>query len=545
YAFVPMGEHKVKNIPEPVTVYRVEPDPGLVAKAIGWKGAGTTKSRWAVGVLAAAVLALLAAASVTDQFAPWRTILDDTGAMSAGLDPHRIAVLPFANMSQDEDNAYFADGITEELTTRIAQVGRLAVIARTSIMRYKNTEKSIGEIGRELSVGTILEGSVRKVGDQVRITAQLIDVDTEAHLWAKNYDQPLADVFGIQSAVAQEVAESLKITLLEGEQERIAKPLTNSVEAHSLYLRAMHVWDHTSDIVRAVELLEEAIDQDPSYAAAHAALSDLSLSLTNYTNISSEEAGARAAKHAEMALALDSELAEAHYAAARVKMAVDWDWDGAEKSFKRALELNPNLIRARIMYGWRIHLALRRNFDQALREVSGAYERDPLSIDAISAMAWVRYHRREYDAAIAMARQGLELFPDDPWLYACLGQSQVRKGDHDTGLAEIQRGLELAPDSGFILTVLGWSYGMSGQIDKAQEVFTQLEGRAEEDAVSPVILAWTLSGMNEKSRALDYLEQAYAQHDNMMIWLRNTDLFDILSEEPRYQALARKMGLEV
>lgn len=539
FGFEPMGEHKVKNIPEPITIYRLRSETGLVAKTIGFKNAAWRAWPWVAGAVLLTAFVLAAA------LRPW----DDNALRPAAdrpepatFDLQRVAVLPFTNMSPDPDNAYFADGITEELTTRIAQVADLAVIARTSVMRYKDTDKSIGEIGRELRVGTILEGSVRKAGDQVRITAQLIDVASESHLWAEHYDRTLADLFSIQSAVAQEVVESLHVTLMEDERVRLAAEPTDSVQAHTLYLRAMHLWDQSSDIVRAVDLLRQAIEEDPGYAVAHAALADLSLSLASYTNTPADVAQQQAADHATTALALNDELAEAHFAMARVKMSVEWDWDTAEAHFKRAIELNPNLTRAKIYYGWRLLMALRRQFDAALEEIQEALARDPLSIDAMSAMAWVRY-RHEYEAAIATSHDALELFPDEPWFYANVGQSLVRQGHYDEGIEALTKAIELAPESGWIQGTLGWAYGMAGREQAAWEIVKQLRDQARKGYLSPIALALTLTGLGEKEQALDRLEQAYVERDNLIIWLRGSDFHDVLAGEPRYEALVEKMGL--
>ncbi len=342
-----VGEQQVKNIERPVRVYRVLLD-GIAAD--GSQLPPPSRARWRWSPAAAAGIVLLIALGVIGWWRPWQgtdSAIEQVTSPAAAPDPRRIVVLPFANMSPDAENAYFADGITEELTTRIAQIGDLAVIARTSAMQLQ--EKNVAEIGRALNVGTILEGSVRKAGNQVRITAQLIDVQSQTHLWAEHYDRDLADVFAIQSAVAQQVARSLQITLLADERRRITARSTSDIEAYKLYLKAKHVWDQASDPVQALDLLNRAVERDPDFAVAHAEIADLSLSLLGYTNVSSEEANAQARKHVEIALALDDGLAEAHFAMARLKMMEDWDWDGAAASLERALEINPNLTRARML----------------------------------------------------------------------------------------------------------------------------------------------------------------------------------------------------
>jgi adenylate cyclase len=256
FGFEPMGEHRVKNIPEPVVAYRVLPDPGPVAKIIGLKHAGMPKWRWAA--LAAALVLLLGAGGTWWMWNEPERSVPEARVQSTSLDKHRIAVLPFVNMSADGENEYFSDGITEELITQLSKIGELSVIARTSTVKYKGADKSIAEIGRELSVGTILEGSVRKSGDQVRVAAQLIDVASEAHLWAEDYDRGFEDVFAIQSAIAEQVAGNLKIALLGAERQRVEKVATQNTEAYNLYLKAPYLYNQQvgDSVPKAIEHLE-------------------------------------------------------------------------------------------------------------------------------------------------------------------------------------------------------------------------------------------------------------------------------------------------
>jgi TolB-like protein/class 3 adenylate cyclase/Flp pilus assembly protein TadD len=541
--FAFLGEREVKNIERPVRTYRVLWDGGPPAPAHGVAKGG--RRWWAGAALGALVLVAIGIAAWLRPAYETADVAEEGHGQAASLDPYRIAVLPFANISADADNEYFSDGMTEELIAQLSKIGDLSVIARTSTMRYKGADKSIAEIGRELNVGTILEGSVRKAGDQVRVTAQLIDVGSQAHLWAEDYDRGVEAIFAIQTDIAEEVARELEITLLGVERERIKTHGTTDVEAHNLYLKAKYLYEQSgTNIGRVIDLLKQALERDPDYAAAHAALADISLSLGSYADVSAEQVNAQARTHAETALALDDSLPEAHFAMARLKMAADRDWNGAEAEFKRAIELDPNFTEARQLYGQDFLAAVRQDDDEALVQVTEALARDPLSSEAMDAVGWVRYYRGEYDAAIAVQREVQDLFPGEPWSYVCIGQSLVRQGRHDEGIAEIEQAVERSPDSSLILAFLGWAYGMSGRTEEAREVVARLEKQAQQDPVSPMAFAWVYAGMGEKEQAIDWLEKAYDERDGALVYARTPDFSDVLDGNPRYHFLLQEMGLE-
>jgi serine/threonine-protein kinase len=460
----------------------------------------------------------------------------------APLDPHRIAVLPFVNISADASNEYFSDGITEELITQLSKIGQLSVIARTSVMPYKDSDKGIIDIGRELNVGTILEGSVRKAGDQLRIAAQLIDVTSQAHLWAETYDRGIAGIFAIQSDIAGEVAKNLQLKL--GAEDQRAS--TTNTEAYNMYLKALFLYEQGSsdNVLRSVELLKQAVELDTQFGAAYAALADFCNSLPWFSNIAPAEAQRQAKEYANKALAIDEHLARAHVALAEAKMSSDLDWVGAEVEYKRAIALNPSLARARQRYGHRFLLAAMRRDDEALAEVSRAVELDPLSLAALGSRGWVHYHRREYDQAVEWFQKGLELAPDDPWGYIGIGQSLISEGMYEDGIAELKKGLDAAPGLDFLLGYLAWGYGRSGMIEEAENFVAQLKAAAKTKDIAPMAFAWAYTGMGEKDQAIDWLEKAYAERDGAIIFLRVPEFSDVLGDEPRYHALLRKMGLE-
>ena len=301
---------------------------------------------------------------------------DETASVS--LDRKRIAVLPFLNISPDPNDAYFADGLTEELMVRLSSISGLKVIARTSTMRFRGTAKGVGEIGKELRAGTVLEGSVRKAANKLRVTAQLIDAGSEEHLWAQNYDRQLEDVFAIQTEVAQNVADALKTQMLGEEREHIEKKPTQDIGAYTLYLKGRYYWNERNkeSLERAIKYFEEAIKRDPRFALAYSGLADSYRVLVDHGYLPPSEGSPKAKEAARKALELDETLAEAHTSLASI-LSLQWDWRGAEEEFAKALRSNPNYATAHHWYS--IHLITLGRLDEAIKEVKIAEELDPLS----------------------------------------------------------------------------------------------------------------------------------------------------------------------
>jgi TolB-like protein/class 3 adenylate cyclase len=535
------GEQQVKNIERPVRTYRVLLDGEARRPARPpTTAARVTRLWWAGGTVAVVLLIGLAS-----WLQPWKGADENVAEVPTAddLDPKRIAVLPFVNMSADAENEYFADGITEELITELSRIGELSVIARTSVMKFKGTEQSIAEIGRELNVGTVLEGSVRKAGDQVRISAQLIDVASEAHLWADDYDRSLEAIFAIQSDVAEQVAEALKIALTKQVQKSIQKPGTTNVDAYQLYLEALDA-NARGDVPESVEMLREAVSLDPSYAAAWAALAEFTNSLFWYVDIPAIEAYRQAMDAAERALALDDSLARAHLALARAKLFGDFDWDAAERGFERAIALNPSFAKAHQIYAHYFLLAVKGRNDDALVEIERALELDPLWRESWESLGWIHYHRKEFDQARVAFRRKQKMVPDDPWPRIGIGQSFVFEGRYGEGIAEIQKAVESAPDYHFLLGYLAWANGMAGRDEEAEDAVSRLKEAAETGDISPMAFAWAYTGMGDIDNAVAALEQAYEARDFAIIFIRVPEFYEVLSGDRRYRALLERMGLE-
>jgi TolB-like protein/class 3 adenylate cyclase len=544
FGYKDLGPQTVKNIPEPVRAYRVLTEPGASGKIVHptLASRGRRLMAWRLPAVAAALALMLIGVGLVAWLRSGETA--PKGEL-ARLDPHRVAVLPFLNISADAADEYFSDGMTEELISHLSKIGRLRVIARTSSMKYKGTKEDVGEIGRALQVGTILEGSVRKAGNQVRITAQLIDVKSQAHLWSEDYDRKLEDIFAIQASIAEQVADALQIALLAREQHQIEKQGTDNLEAYNLYLEGLYFWNQQTrgSLYKAKAYWEQAIEKDPNYAAAYAWLAEFHLSIRWYADVSADQAYRNARAAAEKALELDDTLPEAQTALAYVKLQADWDWPAAEGALKRAIALNPSFTRAHALYGHRYLLTVERRDDQAIAELKRAVELDPFAEDPNELLAWVLYHAQRFDEAQEQFHKVQEMYPDTIWPHAGLGQIYIFKRMYNEGIAEIQKAVDLSNGYSYMLGYLGWAYGMAGRDAEARQVVERLKQKALKESVAPFAFVWVYMGLQDKDRAFEWLDKAYEVRDMNMIFLRVPEFKQGLAPDPRYNQLLERMKL--
>ncbi|HMA01666.1 MAG: protein kinase domain-containing protein [Gemmatimonas sp.] len=454
--------------------------------------------------------------------------------------PAAIAVLPFLNLSTDPENEYFADGITEDVIAHLSKMRALKVISRTSVMPFKKSSESLKQIGGKLGATTLLEGSVRRSGDRVRIVAQLIDAESDRYLWSDIYDRQITDIFEIQTDVALQIAAALKAELTVDEHARLRKEPTSNVEAYKLFLQGRHwyVQYTTAGMQQAIAYFERAIALDPGYALAYASMAMAYTEIAEIGAVPPSEAFPRARKAAAKALELDPTLAEAHSTAAYLQMC-DFHWTSAESEFKRALELNPNSADTYDLYG-RLCSAQRR-FDEAIALLRRAQEMDPLAHRLDVATTLLRAGR--YTEAAIGAESALAFEPDLDRAHATLGWALLKNGNVDAGLASLERAVSLSPATTQWVAQLGLAYGLTGRTDKAREILQRLEAEARHGYVSPYQLVFVYAGLGEHERALDLLERSVQEHAGAAYGIKGSFLLAPLQSHPRFQELLRKMNL--
>jgi eukaryotic-like serine/threonine-protein kinase len=465
-------------------------------------------------------------------------------AEGTGSRPPSVAVLPFLNLSADPDNEFFADGITEDVIAQLSKIRSLKVISRGSVMGFKRREQNLREIGVALDVETLLEGSVRRAGDRVRIVAQLLDAATSRHLWAETYDRQLTDIFAIQTDVALQIAAALRAELSRDEQTRIHREPTVDVQAYQLYLQGRHCYTrYTEESIRkGIDYFKEAISGDPGYAMAHvgAALAYAELSAgAGGGTLRPDEAYQEGMKAVSAALKLDPDLGEAHAVLALFRMVHDYDWPGAEAEFKLALELSPGAADIYDHYGW-LCAAMER-YDEALALVRRAQELDPLTHRADVASTLLRAGRNE--EALQAALRAVEFDPEYGRVRSTLGWAYLKSGMPDQGLAELERAARAAPGHTLYMAQLGEAYGLTGKTEQAREILRQLEEMSRERYVSPYHMAYVYTGLGENDTAVGYLERAYEEKGGSVYGVKGSFLFTTLRPHPRFRALLAKMNL--
>jgi TolB-like protein/Tfp pilus assembly protein PilF len=445
-----------------------------------------------------------------------------------------LAVLPLDNLSGDPQQEYFADGMTEALITDLGQIAALRVISRTSVMRYKGTKKTLPEIARELAVDAVAEGSVMREGNRVRISAQLIEGKSDRHLWARSYDRDLTSVLALQGEVAQAIANEIQIKMTPEEQARLARDRPVNPEAHELVLRGTYSM-YGGDSYKAIDDFQQAIEKDPSYALAHAALALGYNLLGDHEGVPSTETFTRAKAAASKALELDDALAEGHAEFAYAVSCLDWDWATAEKEFKRALELNPNSDL--ILAGYALYLARVGRLREAISVAKRQLEVDPLQVGANIHAAIIYYEARQYDQALKQIRKAFELDPkaNAHWT---LGVIYREKGIYGEAVREFQQ----LGDNPYVLSHMGNAYARAGQVTEARETVARLKERVGKQNVTYGI-ALVYAGLGEKDEAFAWLEKAYKERDKGLTFLKVDQCLDPLRSDPRFQDLLCRVGL--
>jgi TolB-like protein/Flp pilus assembly protein TadD len=451
-----------------------------------------------------------------------------------------IAVLPFDNLSRDPDNAFFTEGVQDEILTRLAKVADLKVISRTSTSRFKSAPVNLPQIAKQLGVANILEGSVQKAADQVRVNVQLINAMTDAHLWAETYDRKLTDIFAVESEIAKTIAETLQAKITGSEKTSIAKAPTANPEAYELYLKGRFFWNKRTgtDLRKAIDYFNQAIAKDPNYALAYVGLADSYLLLSSFAAVSPGESLPPARSALKKALELDDSLAEAH-ASFGLLATLELDLHRAINELKRAVELKPNYATA---HHWLAlaHMTLAQ-FDPAISEAKRAIELDPLSLVINADTSWIYFSARRHDEAEAQVRKTLEIGPQFFLAHYYLGEVLQFKGRLGEAIAEFQKAFELNNDP-YSLAMLGQAYARNGQKDEAQKILAQLNEEAKSHYVAPYALALVQIALGAKDRAIEELEHAYhEQETNYLFAIKVDPMLDDLRRDPRFEALVQRV----
>src|SRR3989440_2897758 len=512
-------EHWLKH--EPIQARRT----GIFARGKKWVRRNPSRA-----LLAASLVALAAAAG----WIVWKSEFIRHPVTNG------VAVLPFENLSPDSDNAYFADGIQEEILTRLASVADLKVISRTSTQQYQSKPRNLREIAKQLGVAHIVEGSVQKAADQVRVNVQLINALTDAHLWADTYDRKLTDIFAVESEIAKTIADTLQARLTGSEKTEMSKKPTEDPEAYEFYLKGRFFWNKrtSADLRKAIEYFNQAVARDSNYALAYVGLSDSYLLLPNYGSTSSQEALPPARTAARKALALDDSLAEAH-ASLGLLATIELDLERALSELERAVQLKPNYATG---HHW---LALAdmtlARFDRAIGEGKRAIELDPLSVIINADFSWLYLCARRYDEAEAQARKTLEIDPHFFLAHYYLGIALQLKGRLNEAIPEFQKSSDLNGDP-YSLGILGQAYAHNGQTEEARKILARLNEHRNAQRVAPYAMALVYLGLGDKERAMDELDRGYRDGETNYLFVIKVDpLLDDLRGDARFEALVQKI----
>ncbi len=523
-----LGERKLKNVPRPVGVFSITgaaAPPRFIAAVQPARSPRTT--RWVSAGVVALVLVALGAWWLTSR-------ARDSGPIRS------IAVLPLENLSGDPEQEYFADGMTEALIGELAQISALRVISRTSVMQYKGARKPLPSIARELNVDAIVEGSVLHSANRVRISARLIRGPTDQHVWAQSYERDLEDVLVLQRQIAQAIARGVRTELTPRERARLKGAGPVNPEAYSLYLQGRyHFFRHTpGDLRQSIEVLERAVELDPTFAEAHLqlALSYL-FTGTGYGWAPPKEAHGLARASALRALELDDSLAEAHSMLGQIALWSDWDWLAADRGHNRSHDRG-----GRRGFGYAYFLSAQGRHDEALAVIEEILERDPLNVSAHANAAWRSWDARRYDRALAEAQTALGMDPSLGDLHNLLARVYLRSGRFDHAIKESREHVRLFERSPHSLGSLGYAYGFAGRAQEAKAVLEELKRRQRKEYVSPISFAQVFIGLGDIDQAFEWLDRTLDERNRAVLFLKQDPMYDPLRSDPRFDDLLRRIG---
>jgi len=453
-----------------------------------------------------------------------------------------IAVLPFRPISSAGRDEYLELGMADALITKLSNIGEIVVRPTSSVRKYTDLEQDSTVAGRELRVESVLEGSIQRRDNQLRVTARLVSVEDGHTLWAGKFDEDFTDIFAVQDSISEKVAAALALKLTGEEKERLTKRYTENTAAYQLYLKGLHFFNKRSveGYNKAIEYYQQAIEKDPDYALAYAGLADCYANCS-FAELLPKEAIVKARAAATTALELDDTLAEAHNALGHVKVNLDWDWSGAEREFKLALKLNPNYVEAHHRYAH--YLVAMGRFEEALAESVRGLELDPIDLSMNTHLGWHYLMARQYDLAIEHSKKTLELDQSFVRARVYLGQAYEQTGRYQEAIAEIQKVRTLYGESQIATGLLGHAYALAGLKGEAQKILEELKEQSQREYVLPYNLAIIYIGLGEKDQAFEWLEKAAEDRSDDLIYLNVDQIFDPLRSDPRFTALVRRIGL--
>jgi adenylate cyclase len=452
--------------------------------------------------------------------------------------------LPFENRSEDKANAYFAEGVQDEILTRLSKIADLKVTSRTSTQHYKSAPKNLAEIAKQLGVAHILEGSVQRSGDAVRVNVQLIKAANDSQVWAETFDRKLTDIFSVESDVAKAIADQLRAHITRQEEQVIAAKPTKNIEAYDAYLRGRYFWNkRTSDgIKHAIEHFQQSVERDPDFALGHAGLADSYIALTFYNFAAPHETMPKAKESAIKALALDDTLAEAHASLAHILMNYDWNWSAAEKEFKRSIELTPDYATGHQWYA--IHyLTATGRFEEAVQEMKKALELEPASLVMNTFMGATLYYAGRYDEAIDQCRRTIEMDPNFAVAHWHLGLAYEQKQALDAATEEFKKAISLSGGSPLMQAALVRAYAKSQKKHEANEMLNELNELSKQQYVSAYEVATIYVALGNNEQAFQLLEEGYAEHSFHLVYLNVSPQFKPVRSDRRFQDLVQRIGL--
>ncbi|HSY30926.1 MAG TPA: winged helix-turn-helix domain-containing protein [Verrucomicrobiae bacterium] len=525
----------VRQFPDGPPTRAEKPSEGGAPAVVSIPSKARLGSRTAVSI--AAVVLLVASLAATGWFYKW------PGRGGEKIDS--LAVLPFLNSTADPNTEYLSDGITESLINSLSQLPNLRVTSRDSFFRYKGKETDPQTVGREFGVRAIFKGRVTQRGDTLNISVELINARDSSHIWGQQYDRKLADMVALREEIAREMASALRVRLTGAEEKRLTKSYTTNPEAYQDYLKG-HYWlkKRTEEgFSKGIEYFRQAIAKDPSYALAYAGLSDAYCTLADFGLVSGKDGYLKAKDAALKALELDDTLAEAHSALALIKSSYDWDWSGADREVRRAIELNPSYVDAHRLHA--VVLWQTGRLDEAIAETKRTLVLDPLSLPNNLTLGIEFFLARQYDRAIEQEGKLLELDPNFILAYYFRGVSYVKKSMYTEAMGQFEKGISISPANIVALTGLGYGYAVTGKRVEAQKVLDKMNDISKQKHVSAVFMAKIYAGLQDKEKAFEWLEKAYEDRSIVSVgFVKTNPMFDPLRSDPRFIDLLRRTNLQ-